>query len=100
MREIDDAGLTWIQANDALQIILKENLRLDLAYARNALQLHDQAAYAATADRLHAEIERLFDVNNDNVVAALATLEALKNSGGNAPDIAALIEKLEQAAKE
>ncbi|WP_314888783.1 uroporphyrinogen-III C-methyltransferase [Cardiobacterium hominis] len=100
VREIDDAGLTWIQANDALQIILKENLRLDLAYARNALQLHDQAAYAATADRLHAEIERLFDVNNDNVAAALATLEALKNSGGNAPDIAALIEKLEQAAKE
>ena len=100
VREIDDAGLTWIQANDALQIILKENLRLDLAYARNALQLHDQAAYAATADRLHGDIERLFDVNNDNVAAALATLEALKNSGGNAPDIAALIEKLEQAAKE
>ena len=98
--KIDDAGLAWIQTNDALQIILKENLRLDLAYARNALQLHDQAAYAATADRLHAEIERLFDVNNDNVAAALATLEALKNSGGNAPDIAALIEKLEQAAKE
>lgn len=100
VREIDDAGLTWIQANDALQIILKENLRLDLAYARNALQLHDQAAYAATADRLHSDIERLFDVNNDNVATALATLEALKNSGGNAPDIAALIEKLEQAAKE
>ena len=100
VREIDDAGLTWIQANDALQIILKENLRLDLAYARNALQLHDQAAYAATADRLHGDIERLFDVNNDNVAAALATLESLKNSGGNAPDIAALIEKLEQAAKE
>ena len=100
VREIDDAGLTWIQANDALQIILKENLRLDLAYARNALQLHDHAAYAATADRLHSDIERLFDVNNDNVAAALATLESLKNSGGNAPDIAALIEKLEQAAKE
>ena len=100
VREIDDAGLTWIQANDALQIILKENLRLDLAYARNALQLHDQAAYAATADRLHSDIERLFDVNNDNVAAALATMESLKNSGGNAPDIAALIEKLEQAAKE
>ncbi|WP_314910078.1 uroporphyrinogen-III C-methyltransferase [Cardiobacterium hominis] len=100
VREIDDAGLTWIQANDALQIILKENVRLDLAYARNALQLHDQAAYAATADRLHSDIERLFDVNNDNVAAALATLESLKNSGGNAPDIAALIEKLEQAAKE
>ena len=100
VREIDDAGLTWIQANDALQIILKENLRLDLAYARNALQLHDQAAYAATADRLHSDIERLFDVNNDNVAAALATLESLKNSGGDAPDIAALIEKLEQAAKE
>ena len=100
VREIDDAGLTWIQANDALQIILKENLRLDLAYARNALQLHDQAAYAATADRLRSDIERLFDVNNDNVAAALATLESLKNSGGDAPDIAALIEKLEQAAKE
>ena len=39
-------------------------------------------------------------MNNDNVAAALATLESLKNSGGNAPDIAALIEKLEQAAKE
>ena len=98
--KIDDAGLTWIQTNEALQIILKENLRLDLAYARNALQLHDQAAYAATADRLHGDIERLFDVDNDNVAAALATLEALKTRGNNAPDIAALIEKLEQAATE
>lgn len=100
VREIDDAGLTWIQTNEALQIILKENLRLDLAYARNALQLHDQAAYAATADRLHGDIERLFDVNNDKVASALATLEALKTRSSNAPDIAALIEKLEQAAKE
>lgn len=98
--KIDDAGLTWIQTNEALQIILKENLRLDLAYARNALQLHDQAAYAATADRLHGEIERLFDSSNNNVAAALATLEQLKTSNSNAPDIAALTEKLEQAAKE
>ena len=98
--KIDDAGLTWIQTNEALQIILKENLRLDLAYARNALQLHDQAAYAATADRLRGEIERLFDSSNNNVAAALATLEQLKTSNGNAPDIAALTEKLEQAAKE
>ena len=98
--KIDDAGLTWIQTNEALQIILKENLRLDLAYARNALQLHDQTAYAATADRLHGEIERLFDSSNNNVAAALATLEQLKTSNSNAPDIAALTEKLEQAAKE
>ena len=98
--EIDDAGLTWIQANEALQIILKENLRLDLAYARNALQLHDQAAYAVTADRLHDEIERLFDSSNNNVATALATLEQLKTGNSNAPDIAALTEKLEQAAKE
>ena len=98
--KIDDAGLTWIQTNEALQIILKENLRLDLAYARNALQLHDQAAYAATADRLRGEIERLFDSSNNNVAAALATLEQLKTGNSNAPDIAALTEKLEQAAKE
>ncbi len=98
--EIDDAGLTWIQANEALQIILKENLRLDLAYARNALQLHDQAAYAVTADRLHDEIERLFDSSNNNVATALATLEQLKTGNSNAPDITALTEKLEQAAKE
>ena len=98
--KIDDAGLAWIQTNDALQIILKENLRLDLAYARNALQLHDQAAYAATADRLRGEIERLFDSSNNNVAAALATLEQLKTGNSNAPDIAALTEKLEQAAKE
>lgn len=98
--KIDDAGLTWIQTNEALQIILKENLRLDLAYARNALQLHDQAAYAATADRLRGEIERLFDSSNNNVAAALATLEQLKTGNSNAPDIAALTEKLEQTAKE
>ena len=98
--KIDDAGLTWIQTNEALQIILKENLRLDLAYARNALQLHDQTAYAATADRLQAEITRLFDTNNQHVAAALSTLDALKNPNSDAPDIAALIEKLEQAAKE
>lgn len=97
---IDDAGLAWIQANDALQIILKENLRLDLAFARNALQLHDQASYDVAAKQLYTQIERLFDTANSDVAAALEKLEKLETGDNKAPDIGGLIEKIEKTAKE
>ena len=61
----------------------------DFAITENPRTFHDWACkqtYIALANMMTA--------------AALATLESLKNSGGNAPDIAALIEKLEQTAKE
>ncbi|MDO4643579.1 MAG: uroporphyrinogen-III C-methyltransferase, partial [Cardiobacteriaceae bacterium] len=98
--KIDDAGLTWIKTNETLQTILKENLRLDLAYARNALQLHDYTTYSATADQLRSQIERLFDTENTDVATALTTLENLKDSGEQIPDINGLISKIEQTAKE
>ena len=98
--KIDDAGNAWIQANDALQIIHKDNLRLNLAFARNALQLRDQAGYNHIAKELYAQIERLFDTANSDVAAALATLERLETSGDKIPDIGALIEQIEKAAKE
>ena len=95
--KIDDAGNAWIQANDALQIIHKDNLRLNLAFARNALQLRDQAGYNHIAKE---QIERLFDTANSDVAAALATLERLETSDDKIPDIGALIEQIEKAAKE
>lgn len=98
--KIDDAGNAWIQANDALQIIHKDNLRLNLAFARNALQLRDQAGYNHIAKELYAQIERLFDTANSDVAAALATLERLETSDDKIPDIGALIEQIEKAAKE
>ena len=99
--KIDDAGTAWIQTNDALQIILQENLRLNLAFARNALQLHDQAGYNNIAKEIYAQIERLYDTANSDVAAALATLEKLEGSDDNkAPDIGTLIEQIEKAAKE
>ena len=98
--KIDDAGNAWIQANDALQIIHKDNLRLNLAFARNALQLRDQAGYNLIAKELYAQIERLFDTANSDVAAALATLERLETSDDKIPDIGALIEQIEKAAKE
>ena len=98
--KIDDAGNAWIQANDALQIIHKDNLRLNLAFARNALQLRDQAGYNHIAKELYAQIERLFDTANSDVAAALATLERLETSGDKIPDIGALIEQIEKATKE
>ena len=98
--KIDDAGNAWIQANDALQIIHKDNLRLNLAFARNALQLRDQAGYNNIAKELYAQIERLFDTANSDVAAALATLEKLETRDDKVPDIGALIEQIEKAAKE
>ncbi|WP_298644793.1 uroporphyrinogen-III C-methyltransferase [uncultured Cardiobacterium sp.] len=97
---IDDAGLAWVQANDALQTILKENLRLDLAFARNALQLHDRVAYDAAAKQIYTQIERLFDTANSDVAAALATLDKLEAGDSKAPDIGVLIDQIEKAAKE
>lgn len=95
---IDDAGLAWVNANEALQNLLRENVRLDLAFARNALQLHDNSEYITVVERLKTEIERYFDKNNDYVAAALDTLKQLKTQLEQTPaaNISALIEQIEQ----
>lgn len=94
---IDDAGLAWVNANEALQNLLRENVRLDLAFARNALQLHDYSNYASVSERLKTEIERYFDSTNDYVAGALDTLTQLKTQVEHTPNISALIQQIEQA---
>lgn len=97
----DDAGLTWINAHPDLQLLIRENVRLDLAFARNALQLHDAGSYNRTIDSLIPRIQQYFDSNDPNVKNALENLAALKaRADVQAPDIGALAREIAAAVKE
>lgn len=98
----DDAGLTWINTHPDLQVLIRENVRLDLAFARNALQLHDADSYKRTIDNLRPRIQQYFSENDDNVKNALNTLQVLeKRENTPLPDIKTLINTIQQtAAKE
>lgn len=91
---LDDEGLAWINANPALQNIIRQNVRLDLAFARNALHMQDSAAYASIAATLKTEIERYFDASNAEVKNALETLARLESAQHTLPDLAPLIQAL------
>lgn len=91
---LDDEGLAWINHNPALQNIIRQNVRLDLAFARNALQMQDNVAYANIAATLKAEIERYFDASNAEVKSALETLAKLENAQQTLPDLAPVIQAL------
>lgn len=91
---LDDEGLSWINHNPALQNIIRENVRLDLAFARNALQLQDSAAYTRIAATLKGEIERYFDADSPEIRGALDTLAKLESAQHALPDLAPVIQAL------
>lgn len=91
---LDDEGLAWVNHNPALQNIIRQNVRLDLAFARNALQLQDSAAYAGIAATLKAQMERYFDTGNAEVKGALETLSKLESAQQTLPDLAPVIQAL------
>lgn len=94
---LDDEGLVWIEQNPALQNIIRQNVRLDLAFARNALQMQDKAAFTQIASTLKNEIERYFDTQNADVASALNTLEQLNGAQISLPDLAPMIQTLRSA---
>lgn len=94
---LDEEGLVWINENPALQNIIRQNVRLDLAFARNALQMQDKAAFVQISTTLKGEIERYFDVSHAEVAAALDTLNQLESAHVNLPDLAPLIQTLRSA---
>ncbi|MDO4776126.1 MAG: uroporphyrinogen-III C-methyltransferase [Cardiobacteriaceae bacterium] len=91
---LDDEGLAWVNHNPALQNIIRQNVRLDLAFARNALQMQDSAAYAGIAATLKAQMERYFDTGNAEVKGALETLARLESAQQTLPDLAPVIQAL------
>lgn len=94
---LDDEGLAWINHNPALQNIIRQNVRLDLAFARNALQMQDKAAFTAIAATLKGAIERYFDTGNAAVANALVTLDSLAQANTGLPDLAPVIRALRSA---
>lgn len=94
----DDDGLAWINANWQLQQIIRQNIRLDLAFARNALLFNNTESYKQTAERLQTHISTYFDTTQPSVKQALDTLETLKNSTSSLPTLAELVDAFTQAA--
>ena len=96
----DATGLTWINADKRLQGIVRENVRLDLAYARALAMRHDSEALSNAVTALKRRIVRYFDSRDDTVKTALDRLDQATRSIGGAPDIAALADALGKAAGE
>lgn len=97
----DEAGLTWIDAHKDLQTLIRENVRLDLAFARNALQLRHGDAYRRNIEQLVPRIEQYFNTEDAVVADALQQLKALAEQNSvSAPDIAALIAAVKQTAQQ
>lgn len=94
---LDDEGLVWINHNPALQNIIRQNVRLDLAFARNALQMQDKAAFTQITATLKGQIERYFDTSHADVAAALQTLDTLNSAQISLPDLAPMIQTLRSA---
>lgn len=94
---LDDEGMAWINHNPALQNIIRQNVRLDLAFARNALQMRDKAAFTQITATLKGQIERYFDTGNADVAAALETLARLDGTQTDLPDLAPMIQTLRNA---
>lgn len=96
----DEAGLTWIDAHKDLQTLIRENIRLDLAFARNTLQLNNSAAYRRNIEQLVPRIEQYFNTEDSVVADALQNLKALaEQHTAPTPDIAALISAIKQTAR-
>ncbi len=96
----DATGLFWINTNQHLQGIVRESVRLDLAYARNLAMRHDDKAIRRAATTLKKRISRYFDTQNDSVKGALEQLDRVTQVPGEAPDLAALAQAVEKALKE
>lgn len=93
----DDRALTWINKHEQLQAIVRENIALDLAFARNAVQLNDWESYQLIAKRLQDQISRYFQADAA-VNEALQVLQQLQ--APSTPDVQALKQQLEQLHSE
>lgn len=96
----DAAGLTWINANQSLKNMIRENIRLDMAYLRNAAATQDAAVMQSTTAELTEAINRYFDTSNSDVQAALSTLSSLRVATPALPDLSAIANAANQAIKE
>lgn len=96
----DTAGLTWINANQSLKNMIRENIRLDMAYLRNAAATQDAAVMQSTTAELTEAINRYFDTSNSDVQAALSTLSSLRVATPALPDLSAIANAANQAIKE
>ncbi len=95
-----DRSLAWVNRDENLQNIIRQNVRLDLSFGRNALQVGDYDSYEQTANGLSEQIQRYFNTEDKAVAAALKKLEQLKTAKVKLPDIGALVQKVEQAKGE
>lgn len=93
----DAAGLTWVNENPHLQQIIRENVRLDLAMVRNALLIGDQERAQQIAATLKEQVAHYFDTDAGQVKQAMSKLGELTQQQSDKPDIAALIQSIQQA---
>lgn len=96
----DATGLAWINADKRLQGIIRENVRLDIAYARALAMLHDNEALKNAVVALEKRIVNYFDTRSDPVKTALAQLDQAARVDVEVPDIATLADAIKKAAGE
>lgn len=91
-----DRELSWVSNSINLQSIIRQNIRLDLGFARNALQFGDVQSFQMIVDNLNQEIKKYFNIEQAEIQNALAVLNQLKDTQNQAPDIGELVRAVEQ----
>lgn len=90
-----DEAISWVNSSANLRAIIRQNVQLDLAFARNALQVGDVGEFERVRERLNQYISRYFDANDANVAKALETLAQLQYQK---PDLQGLLDVLKTLA--
>ncbi|TGA64404.1 VESA1 domain-containing protein [Dichelobacter nodosus] len=89
-----------VPANKAQRAIIRETIRLDVAYLRNAAMLHDRVGAKMAADDLTALITRYFAANDEAVQSALSVLSQFGADEPQPLEITTIIKAVKEAAGE
>ncbi|MDO4435301.1 MAG: hypothetical protein Q4B71_02655 [Cardiobacteriaceae bacterium] len=89
-----DETISWVNSSENLRAIIRENARLDLAFARNALQVGDTASFERVRERLLQAINLYFDVTDPSVAQAIETLSQWKVQTPNHQELSAILQAL------
>lgn len=90
-----DEAISWVNSSANLRAIIRQNVQLDLAFARNALQVGDVTEFERVRGRLIEYISRYFDNNDANVAKALEVLTQLQHQTADLQGLLDVLQTLE-----
>ena len=93
----DEAGIVWVENHPELQELLKQSIKINLAFAQNAVLMSNYEAYKLGLNQSIEAIKTYFDTSDEEVAKALELLEkANQRANPQVPDIAGFASSVRQ----